>query len=402
LEGQREKLWTKDFVLLTICNLLLFMNLQMMTPAFPAYVSGRFHANDFTVSLVISLFALSAIVARLFSGEALKRGKRNQILIAGLCLALLSSAGYFWSGTIAMLLVMRILFGAGFGMVSTTFPTMTSNIVPPKRMGEGMGYFGLSTSLAMSIAPVIGLGLLGEYGFGTLVAVATVLILLIFPLIRLVRSSGTQPAKKMAASHHAPKVQFFDRAILLPCFLNLLLSITYGGLISFIALFGAEANLANPGWFFLCNAIAILLVRPISGKIFDKKGHIAVLIPGALLVLAGLLILSYTTTMNVLMISAAFYGLGYGILQPSIQAWIINLVTPEKRGMANAAFLNSIDLGIALGSMLLGVIATATSYPTMYRMSALLMAFFLFIYFLYLAGQAKRRKAYIAGKELGA
>ncbi|MGG4447677.1 MFS transporter, partial [Brevibacillus porteri] len=157
----------------------------------------------------------------------------------------------------------------------------------------------------------------------------------------------------------------------------------------------------NVGWFFLTNALAMVLIRPFSGKLYDRKGHIAVLPPGAIFVGVSLLLLSLTTTESLLLVSAAFYGLGYGMIQPSIQAWMVKVVTPEQRGMANGLFFNSIDLGIAVGSVLLGVIATHSSYSVMYRWSAACLLLFLIVYFLSQLATAKAKKAAIASENVG-
>jgi predicted MFS family arabinose efflux permease len=59
---------------------------------------------------------------------------------------------------------------------------------------------------------------------------------------------------------------------------------------------------------------------------------------------------------------------------------MIQSVNPQQRGLANGLFLNSLDLGIAVGALALGVIASLSSYAVMYRYSALFMALFLIIY----------------------
>ncbi|CAH0117802.1 MULTISPECIES: MFS transporter [unclassified Paenibacillus] len=384
-ENNNARLWTKDFILFTLSSLFIYLNLQMITPALPAYIADRFAASSFTISLVVSSFALSAIVARLFAGKALANVSRKKFFVAGLLVYILASAGYYWLGTIALIVLIRIIYGVGFGIVSTTMGTVVSDIVPAKRMGEGMGYFGLSTSLSMSIAPVIGLWLLDSYGFGRLIFISTLLVgvvLLFVPMIRFGSGKAArilQPARASGAG--SKKFDFFDKRVLLPFSLNLLLSVTYGGLISFITLFGKENHLANVGWFFLFNAMAVLLVRPFSGKIFDAKGHIAILPAGGLFVIAGLTILSFATSFGMLVVSAVCYGIGYGMIQPSLQAWSIQRVNPERRGVANGMFYNSIDLGIAIGSLALGVIALKLgSYAMMFRLSALFMALFLVIY----------------------
>ncbi|MGV2720153.1 UNVERIFIED_CONTAM: hypothetical protein PO554_27200, partial [Klebsiella pneumoniae] len=116
LGESREKLWTKDFVLLTVCNMLLFLTIQMQTPTFPAYVKQAYQANDFVVSLVISLFSLAAVVARALTGEALRTKNSKVIAMLALCTVGIFSAGYYWAGHIALFLFLRVLVGIGFGM----------------------------------------------------------------------------------------------------------------------------------------------------------------------------------------------------------------------------------------------------------------------------------------------
>ncbi|WP_018756152.1 MFS transporter [Paenibacillus terrigena] len=373
-----SRLWTKDFILITVSNLFVYLNLQMITPALPAYVSQKFNVSSLMISFVISMFALSAIATRMYAGVAVSRMRRVPLVIAGLLIFLLSTMTYYGVGAIALIILVRIVYGVGFGIISTTYGTVVSEIVPKRRIGEGMGYFGLSTSLSMSIAPVIGLWLLTDYGFGTLIVVASILIAIVIPItftIQMNRQEKTSHTVKKPM-----KIKFMDRDALLPCVLTILLSITYGGLITFITMLGKENHIPNVGWFFLFNALAVLLVRPISGKIYDSRGHGVVLPIGCFMVIISMLFLSYTTSLPMLIVSALCYGVGYGALQPSLQAWAIQRAKPENRGVANGAFYNSIDFGIALGSMTLGIVALKTSYAMMFRLSSLFMVLFIVIY----------------------
>lgn len=388
--SRTERLWTKDFIFLTLANLFLFMNLQMITPALPVYVAERFGGHDMMVSLVIVLFAISAVITRIFTGKALVTANRKTLLLVGLITFALATAGYYWVSTLFLFLVIRVIYGIGFGIAGTTNGTMVSDVIPTKRIGEGMGYFGLSTSLSMSLAPVIGIWLLNDFGFGTLIAVAGACAVIVIPLMMMIRISKKTPVASSAAlaasaqtaanPQERKQPSWIDRKVILPCVLSMLLSITYGGLVSFIALYGKEAGLANAGLFFLFNALMVLLVRPFSGKIFDRKGPGAVLPFGAMMSFIGIVMLSYTTSTVMLIVSALFYGVGYGVIQPSLQAWALKRVTPDRRGVATGAYYNSIDLGIAIGSFLLGAIATATGYAMMYRLSAAAMIVFLLLF----------------------
>ncbi|USB32671.1 MFS transporter [Paenibacillus sp. YPG26] len=386
----RDKLWTKSFIMLTLSYLLLFLCLQMLLAPFPTYAKERFHPNDFTVSLVTSLFALSAIVTRFIMIPVMRRVHRNTVLITGIVIAGVATALYSFADTMFLLLLLRIAFGVGFGMASTVMPTLVSQIIPKNRIGEGIGYFGLSTSLAMSIGPMIGLSVLAGFGFPSLTLLGTAAVGLIIPMLLFTGSVPPQPLVTTASSGaHTDKLPF-PRTILLPAGLNMLMSITYGGLLGFLALYGAEIHLAQIGLFFLFNAFTVLVIRPVSGRIFDSKGPAAVLIPASLIVFASLLTLSYTHSLSLLIVSALLYGLGFGAIQPTTQAWMLRETTPGQHGMVNSFYYNSIDFGVAIGSMLLGVLASATSYSQMYRYSSFVMLLFLLVFIAFRAHTKER------------
>ncbi|WP_195575641.1 MFS transporter [Paenibacillus sp. 1001270B_150601_E10] len=381
MQDATPRLWTKSFITLTCCSFLLFLNLQMLLSSFPAYVKNQFQADDITVSLVTSLFAISAIISRFLTAELLKRIPRSFLLFVGLIIAGVITGVYVLAGTIQSLLTLRVIYGLGFGISSTIIPTMVSQIIPRTRMGEGIGYFGLSTSLAMSIGPMIGLNVMNHAGFGTLSILGMVAAIAIIPIMFVTRSTPPDPrhqSAKLGMTLH-PK-QPFNKKLIAPAILNTLLSVTYSGVLSFIALFGQELHIEQVGLFFLFNAVTIILIRPISGRLFDSKGHGAVLIPAALFVIASMVILSITTNVQMLIVSALLYGLGFGAIQPTIQAWMLRLVPQAQHSMANSMFYNSTDLGVAGGAILLGAISTATNYPTMYRYSAGFMLLFLIVY----------------------
>ncbi|UVI27925.1 MFS transporter [Paenibacillus spongiae] len=386
---QQTKLWTKTFIVLTFSSFLLFLNLQMLLSSFPSHVKTEFMAGDITVSLVTSVFAASAIATRFITALLMRKIHRNVILMAGLAIAAITTGLYVVASSIGSLLLMRVGYGIGFGMASTIIPTLVSQIIPGGRIGEGIGYFGLSTSLAMSIGPVIGLNVMKQYGFHTLALLGTAVVILIFPVMLLTRSIPPEPKKRVRSMTANAGKPTFNTALLIPAILNVFLSVTYSGILSFIALFGESVQLEQVGLFFLFNAFTIILIRPISGRLFDSKGHAAVLIPAAICVAASLTVLSYTDSMAMLILSALLYGLGFGAIQPTLQAWMLRSTPKEQHGMANSMFYNSTDVGVAVGAILLGAISSVTNYGTMYRYSAGFMIVFLLSYLLFRFFQAK-------------
>lgn len=400
-QEQQAALWTRPFIALTVCFFLLFLGLQMLLSSFPAYVKDEFQAGNVQVSLVTSVFALAAIVARFATAALMKRVPRMTLLVVGLLIAAATTGFYAAAGSIGGLLALRIGYGVGFGMASTILPTLVSGIIPIRRMGEGIGYFGLSTSLAMSVGPSIGLNVMKHAGFTQLTLLGLIASLLIFPVLWLSRSKGDgkaeepakQPEPKHAAGPTTAASSRVSRKLLLPVLLNVLLSITYSGLLSFLALFGDDVHIEQVGLFFLFNAITIILIRPISGSLFDRKGHRAVLIPAGLFVTASMMVLSDTHTMPMLIVSALLYGLGFGAIQPTIQAWMLRSSAPEQYGTVNGLFYNSTDFGVAIGAILLGAISSASGYSVMYRYSAGCMALFVALILLQFLVTNNRKKS---------
>ena len=82
------------------------------------------------------------------------------------------------------------------------------------------------------------------------------------------RYPDSTPAKSMELRFST----LFETTSLLPSFNLLLIMITYGGLLSFVALYGRELGIHNPSAFFLIYASGIIGARFTSGKFFDRHG----------------------------------------------------------------------------------------------------------------------------------
>lgn len=380
LHNSKQKLWTKNYVLLLLGNLLLYQGILMLIPSFPVYMK-QIGGNDLQASLPFAVFSISALIVRALSGNAADTLGRRPLLLAGLLILILFNSSYFFVSTIGVILVLRFCQGIGWGMVSTTFATIMSDIVPANRRGEGTGYFALSIILATSLATIAGIEIMKHYDFTTLLLVSTALAVI---GMLLTLGISIAPIKQLAKASHKNKSltwsDLFEKSALLPSVLCFLHSITLGGIMSFLMLYGAEIGVENTWIYFAGHVAMILISRPFAGKLFDQKGHTVVIIPGIILMITGLTLLSYATSESSLLIASLFYGLGYGAAHPSLQAWAINRSPANRKGAANGTFLSSLDLGYAVGAVVLGLIATHTNYAVMYRVSVLFLIAFAGIY----------------------
>jgi MFS family permease len=398
---RQEPLWTRSFVVLTCSYFLLFLSLHLLLSPFPAYMEARFHPGKLTLSLVTATFAISAIAARFLGAYLMRMLHRNRILAAGLLLAGAAAAAYPYASSVVVVLILRSLYGIGFGLASTVIPTMISQIIPARRMGEGIGFFGYSTSLSMSIGPAAGIWLLQAYGFQALAWTGAAAAALVIPLLWGGRGIPAQPERKMVPpGTGAARQGRVNPMTLWPAALNMLLSLIYGGLLGFLALYGKEIGIPQIGLFFLLSVLTIVAVRAIAGRIFDRRGHAVVLVPAALSVMGSMLWLSYARSFPAIAGCALLFGAGFGAIQLTTQAWMLSMTDRHHYGAVNSLYYNSTDLGVGAGSMLLGAVASAAGYAGMYRFSAGFMGLFLLVYlFACFAEQRSRLRTAAAGEQ---
>jgi MFS family permease len=149
-----------------------------------------------------------------------------------------------------------------------------------------------------------------------------------------------------------------------------LLTLTYGPILSLLALYGVERGLGNVGVFFTVYAIVLTTTRPLSGRLADGWGFEPTAAVGLVFVAAGLLTLASAHGLVVLLAAAALYGVGFGTTQPSLQAIVMCRVVPARRGAATATFLIAYDLGLAVGSVVAGFLAGVLTLGGVFAFSA--------------------------------
>ena len=163
----------------------------------------------------------------------------------------------------------------------------------------------------------------------------------------------------------------FEPKVLKVSMVMFFLAFPFAGIMSFITLYAKEISIQNTGLFFLIYAIGVSIIRPLTGKIMDRRGPAFVMVLSFIGTIFGLILLSQSVALQGFLIAAFILGLGNGIVMPTLQTMVINMVRPEKRGVATSTFFSSIDLGIGIGAFFLGNIAEIFSLSQMYLFCAI-------------------------------
>jgi len=360
------KIWTRDFILVCFANFFIFLGFQMTLPTLPLFVK-ELGGSDQLIGIIIGIFTFSALIFRPYAGKALETKGRQFVYMIGLAIFVISVGSFAFIVSMALLVITRIVQGIGWGFSTTATSTIATDLVPPERRGEGLGYFGLSGNLALAFGPALGLTLVGVISFKSLFLICGGLGFFAFLLSTVIRY------KKVEESAHQTvtvKFDIFEKTAVQPSVLLFFITVTFGGIASFLPLYAAQKGIASIELYFLVYAIFLMVARTFAGKIYDKKGHLYVFLPGTVLIFVAMLLLSWLPSTLVMLIAAALYGLGFGSVQPALQAWAVDKSPDNRKGMANATFFSFFDLGVGLGAMVFGQLASLYGYHTIYLTSA--------------------------------
>jgi MFS family permease len=321
-------------------------------------MSTELHAGESAIGVVLAAFTIAAVSVRPFSGFALDKFGRKTIYLIAMLLYTAVFSGYLFAASLILITILRFLQGLGWGVASISGSTIAIDIIPKERRGEGIGYYTLSTTLGMSVGPVIGLLLFHQFGYNAMFSglmITSFLGLLFAYLLKM-------PAKvKIVQNLDLSVRNLFDVKSVLPSVNLLIIMMAYGGLISFVALYGHQLGIQNTSMFFFVFAIGIGISRVIAGKAFDQHGPAKILTLCLSVSITGFLILALMKNPVGYYLSAIIIGFGNGVVFPVFQTMVSNLANPEHRGAANSTLYTCLDIGMGVGMMVMGFISERTS-----------------------------------------
>lgn len=356
----KSRLWTRNFTIITITNLFMFFAFQLFPSALPPYLKSL-GASDNLLGWLQGIMTVATLLIRPFAGLALDRYGRKGIFIAGLIGMVLTTAAYRFFPVISIIFVIRFVHGIMWGVANTACSTVASDNIEKSRFSESMGYFSLASSIAMAVSPAVALSLGMQ---------SNILLALVFLLITVILAFSMK-YQKPQMHQKKKRISPYAKESILPSAIMFLFTLTFGAIVTFIALYAAQKSIEGVGLFFTVYAVAMLVTRPFLGKLIDRKGFGAGIWPGVIMVPASLVLLSVSNSLAAFLICGAVYGIGIGAAQSSLQTMAIVNVPKDRTGAANATFFTGFDGGIGVGAVIAGFVSTISGYSGMFGFTAI-------------------------------
>lgn len=355
-----NKLWTSSFVKICLVNFFIFVNFHALLPTFPFFVT-HLGGDAVAIGVATALFSIASIVSRPFIGWLIDTRGRCTILVLGLVGMALIPMGYFASAGIAMAVVLRTVHGAFHAASSNASSTWVADIIPPARMGEGLGMYGLSMAISTAVAPALGLMIMNELGFRPLFVMATAAA-----IVALLLGVSIRNRNYSLSSEPLKLSELFEPMSVPASITQFFFMMAYGVIEVYVAIYATTYGLPGGGIYFICIAVATVATRILLGRAIDRYGEARLVYSGNAAIIAGILLLVLAHNVPCYVLSALLLGYSFGAIQPSLQTMAMHAVPPERRGAASSTFFVAFDFGIALGGFLAGVLVKYLGYDMMF------------------------------------
>ncbi len=372
MKATKEKLWNSNYKKVWTANFLLYFSFMLLTPLFPLYLSDTFNADKQMIGIVLSAYAVVALLVRPFSGYIVDTFPRRTVLLVSFFTLFIFFIGYPLCGSIMMFAVVRTLHGAPFGAATVANSTVAIDVLHPSRRAEGIGYYGLSNNIASAISPSIALAIFGiTQDYDSLFYLAIITSALAFwcnYTVKLPKKSAEKTEE--IPSVERPKKLSLDRFILLKAWRQGLciacFAFSYGVLSTYLAIYGKEelGITGGTGLFFFLLAGGLAISRITGGRTLGQGKIVRNATMGVVVSLLGYFIFTCFHNYFGYYGAALIIGLGNGHMFPAFQTMFLNLADNNQRGTANSTLYVSWDGGFALGVLLGGVVAEHFGYHT--------------------------------------
>jgi len=155
---------------LALATFLQWIGAGAILPLLPVYLRQH-RGSDAVVGAVMSAFFAAGLVLQYPAGRLADRVGRRVVLVGGLVLYAVASAGFLPDPAPSVDIALRALQGAGAGASTVAALAMVASAVPVQRRGRAFGAIYGAQLGGLAIGPLVG-SLVGVRSMGTLFAAA--------------------------------------------------------------------------------------------------------------------------------------------------------------------------------------------------------------------------------------
>ena len=325
--------------------------------------------------LLMSAFALSALVMAIVGGVLIDKFGVRSIGIAGLAVSLAGNIVGLFEVPVAVLMLTRVLEGIGYGVISVCGPVVISAWYSPEKRGIASGFWGSYVGAGVLVAMVSANPLLASgtwmnmWTFALITLGIAFLLFLLF--VRMPPQDERQDADVREENSEASLLKGFlaPGAVLLGLMFLLLdfgldsfnnFSVTY--LNEYLGFEYGSANLISP-----IGCITMILGSLVGAVVLAKSKNRGLVLLVTIVLSTACFFLQFRLEGDfmVMLVYQSIAAAIYGALPAMFYALVPEVATSRKTvGAAVAVVILGQNVGTLIGPTIVGMVVDASSWAT--------------------------------------
>lgn len=375
----------RSLLTLFTAGLLFWSSMASLLPTLPLYVQSVGGTKQ-QIGFVMGAFAIGLLLSRAQLGKIADSRGRKQVLLLGASVAAIAPLGYLLAQSIPLLLLIRAFHGISIAAFTTAYSALVTDLSPPGKRGELIGYMSLVSPIGLAFGPAIGGFVQAWVGYTPLFAMsAAFAATAVFFTCKIAEPNFADLTKSDLLSEDKNSQKYWQMLwnprVRIPALVLLVVGLVFGTLSTFMPLFIQEtkANL-NPGLFYSTAAIASFGMRVVTGRASDKYGRGLFISGGLICYILSMLLLYLANNSGAFLISALVEGCAGGTVMPMMVTLMSDRCEPHERGRLFSLCIGGFDLGLAMAGPTLGFVAEQVGYRNMFGFAAALAGLALLIF----------------------
>lgn len=364
-QDKTTRLWNSSYILILILSAMTGIGFNMITPILAKYVI-HLGANVALAGIIAGMFSITALFARPFAGFSSDKFNKKRLLLLSTILLGISTLCYGISSNIYVLIIFRIIHGIAFSFSGTANTSLCTTFIPKNRIGEGIGFMGLSYILSTAVGPNLGIMISEHFGYKFVFYAAFIIIMTAALIMTFIKNV---PSEQVGSNSNKLKLEvnnLIAKELLIYAVMAGFYSLMNGFISNFLILLGDERHISGIGYYFTVNAIVLLFARPLSGKLLDKKELAFIAFPAYIISIIAAILLGASSALWMVLLASGLYALGQGSAQPAIQTTCVKKLGAERVGIATSTYFIGADIGQGLGPMIGGWVAGSFGFSSVF------------------------------------
>jgi MFS family permease len=366
--------------------MLCTFTMSISNTVLPLFVISIGYTNAQS-GLLGTVFTIASTITRFTSGGLTDRLGRKAVMAAGALIVGIALIFMGFTGAFSVLLIFKFLQGIGHSLNSTASNAAAADVLSKDQLGNGMGYYGLHSTLTNAIGPTLALALMG-------VAIPAAYNKN-YQLPLLVGGVGGLSAIFLALKLKLPKTQIssekqrftweslIEKRSLMPAILQAFQAISSGASI-FMLVFASSMGFSSISYYFIISAACTLLTRLIFGKRMDTAKPVWIVVIPLVALIASYFFLAFTLGEPAFIISGIVSGAFHALLVPTFNSLSLKLAPQSRSGAASATYWLGFDFGMAVGQIAFGAIIDKGGFFASFLVAGIYLAVFAVVAFVLL------------------